>query len=111
MERLSLSLKGCGVEVPDEPAPTYLVANVGDAARSAALDLAVKLRSAGVGAVLSSGARALRGQMRQANALQIPYALILGEDEINRGEVVVRDMRASTQETKPLAQFLAGLDR
>ena len=105
MERLSLNLKSSGVVVPDEPSPTYLVANVGDAARSAALELAAKLRLAGVGAILSSGSRALRGQLRQANAMEIPYALILGDDEIARGEVVIRDMRASTQESKALAAF------
>ena len=106
MERLALNLKSSGVTVSDEPSPRYLVANVGDAARPAALDLAAKLRLAGVGAILSSGSRALRGQMRQANALDIAYALILGDDEIARGEVVIRDMKASTQETKPLAEFL-----
>ena len=45
--------------------------------------------------------------MRQANALEIPYALILGDDEIAKGEVVVRDMSASTQESRPLADFLS----
>ena len=109
MERLTLNLKNSGVPVPDEPSPPYLVANVGDAARSAAMDLAAKLRQAGVGVILSSGSRGLRGQMRQANALNIPYALILGDDEIARGEVVVRDMKTSSQETKPLADFLSGL--
>ena len=109
MERLTLNLKNNDVPVPDEPSPPYLVANVGDAARSAAMDLAVKLRQAGVGAILSSGSRGLRGQMRQANALNIPYALILGDDEIARGEVVVRDMETSSQETKPLADFLKEL--
>ena len=108
MERMALNLKRSGVEVPEEPAPKYLVANVGEGARPAALELAAQLRSAGVGAILSSGSRALRGQMRQANALGIPYALILGDDEIQRGEVVVRDMQASTQETKPLQEFLDG---
>ena len=109
MERLALNLKSSGVAVSEEPFPEYLVANVGEAARSAAMDLSVKLRLAGVGAILSSGSRALRGQMRQANALNIPYTLILGDDEIARGEVVVRDMRTSTQETKPLADFLKQL--
>ena len=109
MERLTLNLKNSEVPVPDEPSPPYLVANVGDAARPAAMDLAVKLRQAGVGAILSSGSRGLRGQMRQANALDIPYALILGDDEIARGEVVVRDMKTSSQETRPLADFLKGL--
>ena len=46
--------------------------------------------------------------MRQANALGIPYAVILGDDEIQRGEVMVRDMLASTQETKPVQEFLEG---
>ena len=44
--------------------------------------------------------------MRQANALDIPYALILGDDEIEKGEVVVRDMVSSQQESKPIADFL-----
>ena len=107
IERLTLNLKRDDVPVPDEPSPRYLVANVGDNARTAALELAVHLRRAGVGAILSSGSRGLRGQMRQANALGIPYALILGDDEIAKGEVVVRDMTASTQQSRPLTEFLS----
>ena len=106
LERLTLNLKSSEVGVPDEPSPHYLVANVGEDARIAALDLSVRLRRAGVGAILSSGSRGLRGQMRQANALKIPYALILGDDEIQKGEVVVRDMESSVQESKPLAEFI-----
>ena len=106
MERLALNLERGGVEVPDEPSPKYLVANVGDAARPAALELAARLRANGVGAILSSGSRGLRGQMRQANALGIPYTAILGDDEIEQGVVMIRDMQASTQETKPMQEFL-----
>ena len=109
LERLALNLKRSEVPVPDEPKPTYLVINVGDAARPAALELAVKIRLAGVGAILGNGSRALRGQMRQANALGIPWALVLGDDEIQRGEVVVRNMQDSTQESRPIAEFLASL--
>ena len=111
MERLTLNLKRSGVEVPDEFSPVYLVVNVGVESRGAAMELAAKLRASGVGAILSSGSRGLRGQLRQANALGIPYAAILGEDEIQRGEVMVRDMLNSTQETKPLETFLEGAAR
>ena len=106
MERLTLNLKRSEVSVPDEPSPKYLVANVGDEARGAAVELAVRLRRAGVGAILSSGTRGLRGQMRQANALEIPFTLILGDDEIEKGEVMVRDMLSSTQESRPLSEFI-----
>jgi len=109
MERLALNLKRSGTQVPPVASPKYLVANVGDAARPAALTLAAKLRRAGVGAILSTGPRALRGQMRQANALEIPYALILGDDEIKDGLVVVRDMQNSTQTTVPVKDFLEEL--
>jgi histidyl-tRNA synthetase len=106
MERLTLNLQRGEIEVPEAPSPIYLVANVGAGARPAALKLAADLRRVGVGAILSSGSRALRGQMRQANALNIPYALILGDDELERGEVVVRDMRASTQQSRSLREFM-----
>ena len=71
----------------------------------------MNLRRAGVGAILSSGSRGLRGQMRQANALEIPYALILGDDELEKGEVVVRDMESSVQESKPLAEFMGEVSK
>jgi histidyl-tRNA synthetase len=110
LERLTLNIKRNGIEVPDEPSPTYLVANVGEAARAPALELASRIRRAGAGAILSSGARALRGQMRQANALGIPYVIILGDDEISRGEVVIRDMNSSSQEARPMTEFLQSME-
>ena len=109
IERLTLNLKKSDIVVPDDPTPEYLVINVGDDARPNAARLASQIRNAGVGAILGNGGRALRGQMRQANALGIPKAIIIGDDEISRGEVMVRNMSDSTQEIKPLEQFLSDL--
>jgi histidyl-tRNA synthetase len=109
IERLALNLKRSGVPVPDDPKPQYLVVNVGEGARLPAVQLASLIRRAGVGAVLGNGSRALRGQMRQANALGIPYVVVLGDDEIQRGEVMVRNMGDSSQETRPMSEFLESL--
>ena len=111
LERLTLNLKRNNVQVPNLPSPQFLVANVGEGARNAALKLSVRLRRAGIGAILSSGSRGLRGQMRQANALEIPYTLILGDDEIEKGEVVVRDMESSLQESKPIDEFMENVTK
>ena len=111
MERLILNLKRQEVDVPDEPRPQYLVASAGEATRDIALDLASRIHKAGSGAILSSGSRSLRGQLRQANALGVHYVVIVGEDELVRGEVTVRDMREGGQETVPLEGLLEGLDR
>jgi histidyl-tRNA synthetase len=47
--------------------------------------------------VVQHGTRSLKAQMRQAQKLGAPIALILGEDEVAAGEVTVRDMRRSEQ--------------
>ena len=111
MERMVLNLKGQEVEVPEEPAPQYLVVSAGEGTREVAVDIASKMRQAGVGAILSSGSRSLRGQLRQANALGVHYVVIVGEEEIERDEVSVRDMAQGGQVTKPIAQFLDELAR
>ncbi len=106
IERLALNLRRDETPVPDEPSPRYLIATIGEDARVEGVRLASRMRNVGVGAILANGGRALRGQMRQANALGVAATLIIGEDEVRDGTVVVRDMRTSSQETLPLDQFL-----
>ena len=110
MERMVLNIKRQEVEVPDQPLARYLVANSGQSTRDAALHIASRIRQAGVGAMLSSGSRSLRGQLRQANALGADYVVIVGEEEIETEQVTVRDMAQGDQQVKPIAQFLAELD-
>lgn len=106
IERLALNLQRSGVDVPNEPAPQYLIATIGEEARVAGVRLANNMRAVGVGAILANGGRALRGQMRQANALGVSAVLILGEDEVRDGTVMVRDMATSSQEAVTTEVFL-----
>ena len=107
IERLTLNLQRAEISVPDEPAPRYLIATIGDDARVAGVHLAHQMRNAGVGAILANGGRALRGQMRQASALGVEMVLILGEDEVRDGTVAVRDMNTSNQQTQNVGEFLS----
>ena len=106
IERLVLNLRRDEIPVPDEPSPRYLIATIGEDARVEGVRLASRMRNAGIGAILANGGRALRGQMRQANALGVAAALIIGEDEVRDGTVVVRDLQTSSQEAVPVEQFL-----
>jgi histidyl-tRNA synthetase len=106
IERLALNLRQAETPVPDEPSPRYLIATIGEDARIEGVRLATRMRNAGVGAILANGGRALRGQMRQANALGVAATVILGDDEVRDGTVVVRDMQTSSQQTLPVDQFL-----
>jgi histidyl-tRNA synthetase len=107
IERLTLNLQRAETAVPDEPEPRYLIATIGEEARIAGVALAHRLRTAGVGAILANGGRALRGQMRQASALGVESVLILGDDEVRDGTVAVRDMTTSSQQVVPLDSLVA----
>ncbi len=110
IERMALNLKRQEVDVPDEPAPRYLVASTGQDARNVALDIAARMRRQGVGAILSGGNRSLRGQLRHANALGVDYVVIVGEDELANGQVTVRNMLEGGQEAVPVARFFQRLE-
>ena len=110
MERLVLNLKRQEILAPDEPSPHYLVATVGTSTRDEAIKLASVIRRSGSGAILSNASRSLKGQLRQANSLGIPYVVIVGEDELAQGQITLRDMGTGSQELMSTEQFLKELN-
>ena len=79
---------------------------------SAALQLAEAVRRRGVRAGLDLEGRSLKAQLRQANKERFRYAVILGEAELARGQVTLKDMRGGEQREVPrdgLTDYLAGL--
>ena len=105
IERLALNLRRAETPVPEEPSPQYLIVTIGDAARIEGVRLARRMRNAGIGVILANGGRALRGQMRQANALGVSSALIIGDDEVRDGTLMVRDMQSSSQNSVSVESF------
>ncbi len=110
LERMILNIKRQNVAVPEGSFVSAVVAHLGDAAKEAAMSLASELRSRGVGAVLAPAGRSLKSQMRYANSLGIPYALILGEDEIKNGSVIIRDMSRGEQREAPIQEAAQELE-
>lgn len=104
IERLVLSLKNNRVAVPAPAYPEALIATLGHEAKGAGLELARQLRDAGIGAIVATGRSSLKAQLRQANSLGTRYVLIIGEDEVKVGTVVLRDMAENRQETFPADQ-------
>ena len=72
---------------------------MGEEAREHALKLAAGLRMEGRGVIESTGGRSLKAQLRQANNLGVRYTVIIGEEEIKTGTVVLRDMTTARQES------------
>ena len=103
LERIILNMKHQGVPAPEVEPLRAVVVHLGESATERAVALASELRSAGIGAVLAPAGRSMRAQLRYANSMDVPCALILGDDELSRGVVVLRDMSRAEQHEVPLA--------
>jgi histidyl-tRNA synthetase len=104
LERIILNLKTQKLDIPALPKPDVFIAYLEEEAKIEAIKIASDLRQAGIALIMATGDKSLRGQMRQANSLGIAYALILGEQEISKRNVMLRDMRSGEQKTVPLAE-------
>jgi histidyl-tRNA synthetase len=101
IERLVLALPE-QLSLPDRH-PDVFVAALGESARMPSLALLRDLRRAGLNAQIEYEGRSLKSQMKRADRLKAPIVFILGEDELARGEVTVRRMSASAQESVSMA--------
>ncbi|MCY3772876.1 MAG: histidine--tRNA ligase [Gemmatimonadetes bacterium] len=109
IERIILTMKQEGIEPPGMPKPSVFVAYLGAEAKSAAVVLAQELRAAGVGTTALWEDRSLKAQMRQADRLGAAYTLIIGEEEVRNGVVMLRRMADSTQASIPRSEVLGAV--
>ncbi len=80
-----------------EPCNVFF-AQLGDKARSVALQMVNQLRDSGLNIAFNFFKTSLKVQLEIANNLKAPYALILGQKEVQDGTVIIRDMESGIQE-------------
>jgi len=110
IERIILELQRQHLLHGPEPQAEAYVAWVGEGPRRAAQQLASRLRHAGHATLLGYGGRSLKSQLRQAGALGVRHALILGEEELAAASVTLRDLTRGEQRLVTLDGALDALD-
>lgn len=75
-----------------------LIANFGEETYQHTLPLLYNLREAGIAAELYPAAAKLKKQMGYADGKQIPYVLLMGEEEIASGAYSLKDMTSGEQQ-------------
>ncbi len=96
MERLALLLR---MKRKDEAVgPSLFIVWIGVKARDWAFPLAQRLRRKGVSVEIEGETRSLKSQMRRADKLNAGSVLIIGEDELEKGTAILRDMKSKRQE-------------
>ena len=72
---------------------------MGDEAKRVGFQLLEKLRQEGIKIAENIGKNSLRAQLKNADRLNTPFVLILGQEEVLNGMIILKDMRSGLQET------------
>lgn len=108
LERVALLLPNSSIH-PTVP-PTFIAA-FGPLGRGAGLKLLQDLRGRGIFVETDFRATTLKGLLRSADRLSSGLAVILGDDEVKKGTVLLRNMETKTQEEIPMDALPSRLKR
>ncbi|MDQ5854699.1 MAG: histidine--tRNA ligase [Chloroflexota bacterium] len=109
IERLQIVMSELGIGPADTSAAQVFVTIFGPELAGEALGLAHELRAAGIRTVTALQPEKLGKQFREADAKGIPYALVIGPDEVAAGTVGVKDLRSGEQRSVPRAEVIAAV--
>jgi len=97
LERLLLLMENTGVIIPDNNNVTLYIANIGDEAYDAAYKLTNDLRALNISTELDHMSRGVKPQFKYANKINAKYVIVIGENELNKGIVNIKDMISGEQ--------------
>jgi len=100
IERLLIAAGKEGVEAPAEL--DAFVVTLGERARGCALPLVQALRGQGLAVSWDPAGRGLGGQMKRAGRSGARFAVLVGDDELDRGRATLKDLASGEQGEAPL---------
>jgi len=107
---LQLLCERAGVWPEEAPATDYYVLSVGDT-RAVAADVARQLRDRGHVVETDIADRSFGAQMNYADSINAETVVIVGERDLENGDVTVKDMTTGDQTTAPVDDFPGDLER
>ena len=90
-------------------APDIFIAALGEKSRSLAFEWTCAFCLEGVKAEMEFGDKSLKSQMKQAHRLGAKHVLIVGDNEIKEGKVILRNMKSKDQVSIPIEQVIKNI--
>ncbi|NLO98443.1 MAG: histidine--tRNA ligase [Peptococcaceae bacterium] len=111
LERILAVMQNQKIEIEDRNKAGVMVAILGDKARQEGFRLAGQLRQKGIITLMDLMGRGLKGQLKYADRVGARYVLILGEEELAKGIIIVRDMKIGDQQEIALANTVEFIEK
>jgi histidyl-tRNA synthetase len=106
LERVSEAVDWKDINDLVKPECDLAIVALGDKAHELGTTLANLMRAAGMMVHIDHRVTSFKNQLGQANSLNAAVAIIVGDDEIGRGVVIVKDMESGEQEEVPVSQVV-----
>ncbi len=106
VERIVETMKSQGVSLPERTPKKVFIVHVGDLAKKKALKIIEELRHAGISVTEALSKDSLKAQLKAADKEGAAIALILGQKEIFEGNIIIRDLKNSLQESVPTERMV-----
>jgi len=97
IERMIIAIDQQKIEWPVEKRIDVFVAKVNEKNKDTAFRLLQKIRNAGLSADMDYSEGSLKSQMRIANKIGARYTVIVGEEELSKNMVILRNMQTKEQ--------------
>lgn len=92
---------------PERPPLDCYIAIQAEGAQNALIELASGLRGNGFSVMYDLQGRSMKAQMREADRLKSRYVIIIGADELARGEVMIKQMATGEQTVLAIADAMS----
>lgn len=106
MERVIAHMHEANSLVPIKDHLEVFVAQLGGDAKKKCLKLLCDLREAGIQSVGALGQASMKSQLKLADKFATPWAVIIGQIEVNEGIAIVRNMKNGVQEIIPYEEVV-----
>ena len=107
LERLLLVLENTNSLKAEEESVEYYFAPLGDNAKALARKIVFELRRKGVSAETDIMDRSVKAQMKYADKIGAKFVVVIGDDEIEKGVVSVKNMADGTTEERTIESLRA----
>lgn len=103
MERLLLVAENQGIDIPEPVLFEVYLATMGEAARLRGFEIAYQLRRLGVKTEFDHVGRSFKAQFKYADKIKAQYVAVLGEEELQKNCIKVKNMQTGSEEVLPLS--------
>lgn len=97
IERLLMLMDKQGIEIPEPSTCDLYVAVMGEKASLKSFEIIKAVRSCGLIAETDVVGRGLRAQMKYADKIGAKFSMVLGDNEIEQGKAVIKNMSSGEQ--------------